>query len=243
MAKRAKTLKTKGFTIESRNKFGKVVFRVSILKYEQGYKKFRVQATPKGEGKRIDKECDSEWECHKLVQKWERENPNPYNDSEWRETRTSLTPEQLNDAQIAITMMPKGMTFCELVNANKRILEAKELRVHEAWEEYRAFNTRTDENKDGKWKSPKTIIEKNHFFKSVLAEIGNRRVKDIQAEDLPAFWQKKKWSDQTRLNHFKAIKAFFLWCKKKKYHYEDLMEHQQTPSVRRTTLPRIFTLE
>ena len=122
MAKRAKTLKTKGFTIESRNKFGKVMFRVSILRYEQGYKKFRVQATPKGEGKRIDKECDSKWECHELVQKWERENPNPYKDSEWRETRTSLTPEQLNDAQIAITMMPKGMTFCELVNANKRVL-------------------------------------------------------------------------------------------------------------------------
>ena len=55
MTKRAKTLKTKGFTIESRNKFGKVVFRVSILKYEK-YKKFRVQSTPKGEGKRIDKE-------------------------------------------------------------------------------------------------------------------------------------------------------------------------------------------
>ena len=243
MAKRAKTLKTKGFKIESRNKFGKVVFSVSILKYEKGYKKFRVQATPKGEDKRIDRECYSEVECHELVQDWERENPNPYNDSEWRETRTSLTPEQLNDAQIAITMMPKGMTFCELVNANKRVIEAKELRVHEAWEEYRAFNTRTDENKDGKWKSPKTIIEKNHFFKSVIAEIGNRRIKDIQAEDLPAFWQKKKWSDQTRLNHFKAIKAFFLWCKKKKYHYEDIMEHQQTPSVRPTSLPRIFTLE
>ena len=56
MTKRAKTLKTKGFTIESRNKFGKVVFRVSILKYEK-YKKFRVQSTPKGEGKRIDQEC------------------------------------------------------------------------------------------------------------------------------------------------------------------------------------------
>lgn len=103
--------------------------------------------------------------------------------------------------------MPKGMTFCELVNANKRVLEAKEVRVHEAWEEYRAFNTRTDENKDGKWKSPKTIIEKNHFFKSVIAEIGNRRVKDIEAEDLPAFWQKKKWSDQTRLNHFSISPA------------------------------------
>jgi len=81
-SKNAKTLKTKGFTIESRNKFGKVVFRVSILRYEKGYKKFRVQATPKGEDKRIDKECDSEWECHELVQKWEREKPNPYKDSE-----------------------------------------------------------------------------------------------------------------------------------------------------------------
>ncbi|MDC0646722.1 hypothetical protein OAP38_03135 [Opitutales bacterium] len=58
---------------------------MSILKYEKGYKRFRVQATPKGEDKRIDKERDSEWECHELVQKWERENPNPYNDSEWRE--------------------------------------------------------------------------------------------------------------------------------------------------------------
>ncbi len=139
------------------------MFRVSILKYEKGYKRFRVQATPKGEDKRIDRECYSELECHELVQDWERENPNPYNDSEWRETRTSLTPEQLNDAQIAITMMPKGMTFCELVTANKRVIEAKEVRVCEAWEEYRAFNTRTDENKDGKWKSPKTSIE-NHLF-------------------------------------------------------------------------------
>ena len=81
MAKRAKTLKTKGFTIESRNKFGKVVFRVSIIKYEKGYKKFRVQATPKGEGKRIDKECDSEWECHKLVQDWEKDNEHKWVDS------------------------------------------------------------------------------------------------------------------------------------------------------------------
>lgn len=179
MTKRAKTLKTKGFTIESRNKFGKVVFRVSILKYEK-YKKFRVQSTPKGEGKRIDQECSSEAECYSLVHKWEYENPNPYNDSEWRETRTSLTPEQLNDAQIAITMMPKGMTFCELVTVNKQVLETKEIRVHEAWEEYRLFNTRTDENKDGQWKSQKTINEKAIFFKPIVAKIGNIRVKDIR---------------------------------------------------------------
>ena len=116
------------------------MFRVSILKYEK-YKKFR---DPKGEGKRIDQECFSKEECFSLVHKWERENPNPYNDSEWRETRTSLTPEQLNDAQIAITMMPTGMTFCELVNANKHVIATKEIRVHEAWQEYRLFNTRTE---------------------------------------------------------------------------------------------------
>ena len=242
MAKQAKTLKTKGFSIESRNKFGKVVFRVSILKYEK-YKKFRIQATPKGEGKRIDRECNSQEECYSFVHEWERENPNPYNDSEWRETRTSLTPEQLNDAQIAITMMPKGMTFCELITANKQVFETKEIRVHEAWEEYRLFNTRTDENKDGQWKSQKTIHEKAIFFKPVIAKIGNIRVKDIRAEELPQFWQKKSWSDQTRLNHFRAIKAFFTWCKKRKYHFEDLMINQQTPSVRRTTLPRVFTVE
>ena len=108
------------------------MFRVSILKYEKGYKRFRVQATPKGEDKRIDKECDSEWECHELVQKWEREKPNPYKDSEWRETRTSLTPEQLNDTKIAVSMLPEGTTLCELVNANKRVLEDKREGVPEA---------------------------------------------------------------------------------------------------------------
>lgn len=242
MAKRAKTLKTKGFTVESRNKFGKVVFRGSILKYER-YKKFRLQATPKGERKRIDREFNSKEECHAFVHDWERENPNQYMDSEWRETRTSLTPEQLNDAQIAITMMPKGMTFCELVNANKQLIATKEIRVREAWEEYKAFSTKTEENKDGKWASKKTIIEKEHFFKPIIARIGNRRIKDIQADELPQFWQKKGWSDQTRLNRFKGIKAFFQLCKKKKYHFEDIMEHQQTPTVRRSTLPRVFTLE
>ena len=84
------------------------MFRVSILKYDKGYKKFRVQATPKGEDKRIDKECDSEWECHELVQKWERENPIHTRIANGRETRTSLTPEQLNDAQIAVSMLPEG---------------------------------------------------------------------------------------------------------------------------------------
>jgi integrase len=242
MAKRAKTLKTKGFSIESRNKFGKVVFRVSILKYEK-YKKFRVQATPKGEGKRIDREFNTEEKCHAFIHEWERENPNPYNDSEWRETRTSLTPEQLNDAQIAITMMPTGMTFCELVNANKHVIATKEIRVHAAWEEYRLFNTRTEDNKDGQWRSQKTIHEKSIFFKPVIAKIGNRQIKDIQSDELPQFWQKKGWSDQTRLNRFRAIKAFFSWCKKKKYHFEDLMENQQTPSVRPSTLPRVFTLD
>ena len=67
----------------------------------------------------------------------ETRKPNPYNDNEWRETRTSLTPDQLNDAQTAITMIPKGMTFCELVNANKRVLEAKRVGVPEAQVEYR----------------------------------------------------------------------------------------------------------
>jgi integrase len=242
MAKRAKTLKTKGFEIESKNKFGKVVFRVSIIKYEK-YKKFRVQATPKGEGKRIDKEFNSEIDCYSFVNEWERSNQNQWSHGEWRETRTSLTPEQLNDAQIAVTMLPEGTTLCELVNTHKRVLETKEIRVREAWEEYRTFNARTKENKDGKWKSEKTIIEKNHFFKPIIARIGNRRIKDIQHDELPQFWQKREWSDQTRLNRFKAIKAFFLWCKKKRYHFEDIMEHQQTPSVRRSTLPRVFTLE
>ena len=73
MTKRAKTLKTKGFSIESRNKFGKVVFRVSILKYDK-YKKFRIQATPKGERKRIDRKCNSEEECYSFVHKNKREN-------------------------------------------------------------------------------------------------------------------------------------------------------------------------
>ena len=45
------------------------------------------QATPKGEGEQCSKPLD---EVLLVSSQVERENPNPYNDSEWRETRTSL---------------------------------------------------------------------------------------------------------------------------------------------------------
>ena len=94
-----------------------------------------------------------------------------------------------------MTMMPKGMTLCGLVTANKQVFETKEIRIHEAWEEYRSFNTRTDENKDGQWKSQKTIHEKSIFFKPIVAKIGNLRVKDIRAEEsYRNFGRKKSWS-------------------------------------------------
>ncbi len=104
------------------------MFRVSIIKFEK-YKKFRVQATPKGEDIRIDKEFYSKIDCYSFVNEWERTNRNQWTHGEWRETRTSLTPEPLNDAQIAETMLPPGTTLCELVNTNKRVLVTKEIRV------------------------------------------------------------------------------------------------------------------
>ena len=235
----AKTLKTKGFTIESRNRYGKVVFKVSEKKYSN-YKRFRIRATPKGEGKRIDKEFETIECCYAFVEEFERNNP--INEDEWRTTRTSLTPDELNDAQIALKLLPKGVTLCEAVNQFKLKNETKEIRVCEAWEEYRKIKIRTKENRDGKWRSKKTVDEKDFFFKPIISRVGNRRVKDLTPGEMPQFWQNKNWGDQSRLNRFKALKAFFSWCMIKNYHFENIMLDQLTPVITRNTLPRVFTL-
>lgn len=235
----AKTLKTLGFQIDGRNKNGKFVFKVTVKKYEN-YRRFRVRATPKGE-KRIDKEFSDEWECRDWINSWKTKNE-PSMEG-WRDTQTMLSPEELNDAQVAVKLLPRGVTLCEAVSQFKQRSETIEIRVSNAWDEYRNLMVRTEENRDGKWRSPKTVIEKDHFFKPIIQKIGGQRIKDLEEEDLPKFWNNKRWGDQSRLNRFKAMKAFFGWCKVKRYHHENLMEHQQTPTVRRNSLPRTFTLE
>ena len=95
----------------------------------------------------------------------------------------------------------------------------QEIRVHAAWEEYRLFNTRT-EDKDGQWKSQKTAHEKSIFFEPVITKIGNRQIKDIQSDELPQFWQKKGWSDQTRLNRLERSRDSFHRARRRS-HFED----------------------
>ena len=234
----AKTLKTLGFIVDGRSKYGKFIFKVTIKKYDN-YRRFRVRATPKGE-KRIDKEFSDEWECRGWINDWKSKNE-PSMEG-WRDTQTMLNPEELNDAQVAVKLLPKGVTLCEAVSQFKLRNETKEIRVDEAWKEYRKLMVKTEGNRDGKWRSPKTVIEKDHFFKPIIFKIGERRIKDLEEEDLPEFWNNKKWGDQSRLNRFKAMKAFFSWCKMKRYHFQDIMRLQQTPKIERETLPQVLSL-
>lgn len=82
--------------------------------------KFRTQATPKGQVIPIDKKLNSKIDCYPFANEWKAANQNQWTHGEWRETRTPLVPE-LNDARIALTMLPAETTFCELFNTNKRV--------------------------------------------------------------------------------------------------------------------------
>ena len=214
----AKTLKRDGFILEGQSKKGIVKFRISIKSYPRtnkrnSYKRFRMRAT--ANGLKIDQEFDDEWKCRKFFNDWQSEN-DP-NEGGWRTTTTFLTPTELNDAQIAIKSLPKGATLIETVTQYKQREAIKEITLIDAWTEYRAHNIKTEKNKDGGWVSDATIKEQDLIFKPILKKLGGIRVKTIDEEDLPKFWENKK-SSRTRLNRFTKIRSFFSWCKNYRYH-------------------------
>ena len=49
-----------------------------------------------------------------------------------------------------------------------------------------------------------------HLLQTYRTKIGNRQIKDIQSDELPQFWQKKGWSDQTRLNRLERSRHSFM---------------------------------
>ena len=99
----------------------------------------------------------------------------------------------------------------EAVVQFKKTGEIKEIRLEDAWEEYKKEKIRTKDNPDGSWKSEVTIKEQSQIFKELWVRFGGRIVKSIVEDDSPKFWNKKK-SARTRLNRFTKIKSFFKWC-------------------------------
>ena len=226
------------FDMDGMTTIGKVRFRCRRVKYN-GYEKFRLSANPPQE-KRIDREFESEEQARSFFHRWQADN-DPIGQG-YRQTMTRLTQKQLQDATDAFDRLPEQSTLLELVKQYDLTKQTTLITLSDAWKEYRSFNIRTDENRDGSWVSKSTIIEQDFVFKPIIASLGSKIIKDICTEDLPNFWQSKK-SDQTRLNHFKKIKSFFSWCLLKDYHFKDILALEKTPKVKRHALPQVLTLD
>jgi len=217
---------------------GKVRFRCRNVKYD-GYEKFRLCANPKNM-KRIDREFDSEEQARSFYQRWQANN-DPIGQG-YRTVATKLNNAQLKDATDAFDRLPDGATLLELVKHFDLTKQTRSVCLLEAWNEYRDFNIHSDSNRDGSWRSKATIIEQDFVFKPILSKLGSHLVKDLVAEDLSPFWQSRA-SSQTRLNHYKKIKAFFSWCLKKEYHFRDILALEKTPKVKKDSFPQVLTLD
>ena len=216
---------------------GKVRFRCRNVKYD-GYEKFRLCANPKNM-KRIDREFDSEEQARSFYHRWQANN-DPIGQG-YRTVATKLNNAQLQDATDAFDRLPDGATLLELVKHFDLTKQTRSVCLLEAWNEYRDFNIHSDSNRDGSWRSKATIIEQDFVFKPILSQLGSHLVKDLVAEDLSPFWQSRA-SSQTRLNHYKKIKAFFSWCLKKEYHFKDILALEKTPKVEKDSFPQVLTL-
>jgi integrase len=226
------------FDMDAMTREGKVRFRCRNVQYD-GYEKYRLYANPK-KMKRIDREFDSEEQARSFYHRWQANN-DPIGQG-YRTTTTRLNNKQLQDATDAYDRLPDGATLLELVKQFDLTNQTHSVSVLDAWNEYREFNIRTEKNRDGSWRSKSTIIEQDFVFKGILNKLGNRLVKEVVAEDLSPFWQSRE-SSQTRLNHFKKIKAFFSWCLKKEYHFKDILALEKTPKVERESFPEVLTID
>ena len=205
--KRSKTLKKEIFSLSATNRYGKVNFRCTKRK-NHGDREYRLVAQPKNE-KRIDLLFETEIEARQSFYKWQSEN-NPCGMS-FRVITTTLTDEQLRDATQAFDRIPDGVTLSELISQYELKKEVTSISIKDAWEEYRILNTWTPKNRDGRWTKKPTVMEQEYIFRPIVKKLGWKQLKNLKAEELSPFWQKRKFSDRTRLNHFKKIKAFFSW--------------------------------
>jgi len=236
--KRSKTLKKEVFSLSATNRYGKVNFRCTKRK-NHGNREYRLVAQPKNE-KRIDLLFETEIEARQSFYKWQSEN-NPCGMS-FRVITTTLTDEQLRDATQAFDRIPDGVTLSELISQYELKKEVTSISLKDAWEEYRILNTWTPKNRDGRWTKKPTVMEQEYIFRPIVKKLGWKQLKNLKAEELSPFWQKQKFSDRTRLNHFKKIKAFFSWCQKKNYHHKDILALELTPKVPKTESTQVLTL-
>ena len=223
---------------ELRDKANRVVkFHISVVKPKRGITKFRIKANIKALDDRhfykIDKRVDNETELELFLQNWAREN-NP-DDCGFRSVWTDLTSHQVAEAKQAYDILPKDCSLLEAVtffSANQNIVRLTVNQAYLAWEK---------ENLD-KWKD-KTIQSKQTNLKDFLRVCGNRSVSSITGGELTPFFLTINRSAQTKNNRYRELRAFFNFCKRKKYVLSNPMEEHISPHVAKTTRPKVLSVD
>lgn len=232
-------LKKGKYTVrELRDKANRIVkFHVSVVKPKRGITKFRIKANIKAlEDKpsyEIDKRVDNETELELFLQDWARKN-NP-DDCGFRSVWTDLTTLQVAEAKQAFELLPKDCSMIEAVNfftANKNIVRLTVNQAYRSWEK---------ENSD-QWKD-KTKQSKQTNLKDFLRACGNRNVSSISGSELTSFFLTISRSAQTKNNRYRELRAFFNFCKRKKYVLSNPMDEHIAPQVTKTTRPKVLSVD
>ena len=223
---------------ELRDKANRIVkFHVSVVKPKRGIIKFRIKATikalPNQPSYIIDKRVDNETELELYLQKWAREN-NP-DDCGFRSVWTDLTTLQIAEAKQAFQALPQDCTLLEAVNffaANKNIVR---LTVREAYESWKKEN-------HSNW-GIKTKQSKETNLKDFITRFSNRNVSTIRGDELDSVFLNIPKSTQTKYNRYRELRAFFNFCKRKKYVLNNPMEEHVAPNVLKNSRPKVLTID
>ena len=225
--------------ISVKNREGnKVTFRIVRIKLGNGKLKYRVQWTEPIKGikklDRGDKRFGEKWEVESFVSKWEEDESAIA--GKYTNRPTTLTQQQLKDAEYAIGILPQNITLQKAAqfyidgspNENKTVKEAYDSWMMVGRDEENLRKISLDDRKNGL-----LSFIKKHGWQSLVG---------INEELVRPFIFKSGRKPQTSLGYLANFKAFFNFCIKREWLKKSPIQHIAKPKID-IKVPEILSVE
>ncbi len=240
MKRRIKELKV-GETdvIKVKNREGdKVSFRVIRIKLGNGKLKYRVQWTEpiKGVKKkdRGDKRFNERWQVESFVNRWEEDEAAIA--GKYTNRPTTLTQQQLKDAEYAIGLLPDNIT---LQKAAKFFMDATpdvNKTVKEAYDSW-ILCGRDEENL-----RKISLDDRRNRLRGFIKKHGWQSLVGVNEDMVRPFVFKSGRKPQTAIGYLSNFRAFFTFCIKREWLKHSPIKHLKKPKVD-GNIPEILSLE
>ena len=225
--------------IRVKNREGvKVSFRVVRIKLRNGSLKYRVQWTEPIKGikkkDRGDKRFNERWEVESFVIRWEEDESAIA--GKYTNRPTTLTQQQLKDAEYAIGLLPDQVTLQQAAqfyldgspNENKSVQEA-----YDAW---------MTSGKDEENLRKISLDDRRNSLREFIKKYGWQSLIGVNEEMVRTLIFKRGRKPQTAIGYLSNFKAFFNFCIKREWLKKSPIHHLSKPKID-IKVPEILTVE